>query len=426
MTKPLLAGRLLAFTGLVLFAYNLRTAVTGLAPLIPIVRQTYAIDTFAVALLGSLAPICFAIASFVAPAISRRLGLSITVISAIVLILIGHVLRSTSSDWVVLAVGTLIALFGTGVGNIILPPLVKKYFPDRIGLMTSVYMTTVMLSATVAPLIAVPVSDVAGWRFALGQWIPLAIIGIVPWLFLRRADKLAASTHKQAWADEKAAALAAGEPAPVTAPIQTHRPLNLAKSPTAWAIGIIFAVSSITGYAMFSWMPAMMVDTSHVSLAEAGALLAIFAVLGAPFSVVIPVITQHLKHVDRLIHVATALFVIGYGGWFLFPTFQPWLWAVIIGMGPLLFPLAVVLINLRTESQAASLQLSGFTQAIAYVAASMAPPLMGLAYELTGGWELAIFCLGAVSITASFSAFVIKRGHTVEQELYTSSQRSAA
>ena len=94
-------------------------------------------------------------------------------------------------------------------------------------------------------------------------------------------------------------------------------------------------------------------------------------------------------------------------------------------MGPLLFPLAVVLINLRTESQAASLQLSGFTQAIAYVAASMAPPLMGLAYELTGGWELAIFCLGAVPITASFSAFVIKRGHTVEQELYTSSQRSA-
>jgi CP family cyanate transporter-like MFS transporter len=419
MTKPLLAGRLLAFTGLVLFAYNLRTAVTGLAPLIPIIRETYGIDTFAVALLGSLAPICFAVASFSAPAISRRIGLSITVISAIALILIGHLLRTFSSDWVVLAIGTLIALMGTGVGNIILPPLVKKYFPDRIGLMTSIYMTIIMLSATVAPLIAVPVSDIAGWRFALGQWMPLAIIGMIPWLFLLRKDRAATAASAQARTDRHAAARAAGEPEPVTDAIATHRPLNR-------AIGIIFAVSSITGYAMFAWMPAMMVDTSHVSLAEGGALLAIFAVLGAPFSVVIPVVAQHLKHVDRLIHIATAFFVIGYGGWFLFPTFQPWLWAVIIGMGPLLFPLAVVLINLRTESQAASLQLSGFTQAIAYVAASLAPPLMGLAYELTGGWELVIFCLGAVSITASFAAYVIKRGLTVEQELSGYSQRSAA
>lgn len=426
MTKPLLAGRLLAFTGLVLFAYNLRTAVTGLSPLIPIVRETYGIDTFAVALLGSLAPICFAIASFTAPAISRRLGLTVTVISAIGLILLGHALRTVSGDWMVLAIGTLIALFGTGVGNIIMPPLVKKYFPDRIGLMTSIYMTVIVLSATIPPLIAVPVSDVIGWRGALGQWMLVAILGITPWLFIRRRDTAHAAALRQARADEKAAARAAGEPEPITAALPAHQPLNLVKSPTAWAVGIVFAVSSITGYAMFAWMPAILVDVSGVNLAQAGALLAIFAALGGPFAIVIPVITQHLKHVDRLIHVATACFIVGYGGLLFFPTFQPWIWAVIIGSGPLLFPLAVVLINLRTESQAASLQLSGFAQAIAYVSASLAPPLMGLAYELTGGWTIVIIGLAVVSTTASFAAFIVKRGHTVEQELYASSQRLAS
>lgn len=395
-TRPLFAGRVLFFVALILFSANLRTAVTGLAPLIPIIRETYPLDTFAVALLGALAPLCFAIASFSAPPISRRFGLTVTSIGAILLILVGHLIRASSGEWTMLAVGTLLALLGAGVGNIIMPPLVKKYFPDRIGLMTSIYMSVVVLSATIPPLIAVQSSDVLGWRGAIAQWTALAVVAIIPWLLILRRDR---------------------NPDTPVAPKTSHAPLNLVRSPTAWAIGIVFGVSSVTGYAMFAWMPAIMVDVSHVDLAQAGALVALFAFLGGPFALVIPVVTQHLKHVDRLIHVATACFVVGYGGLLFFPTFQPWIWAVIIGSGPLLFPLAMVLINLRTESQAASLQLSGFAQAIAYVSASLAPPLMGLSYELTGGWSATLIGLTLISTLASFAAFIVKRGNTVEQEL---------
>jgi CP family cyanate transporter-like MFS transporter len=425
MAKSLFAGRLLAFTGIVVFAFNLRTAVTGISPLIPLIRESYDIDTFAIALLGSIAPICFAIASFTAPAISRKVGLSNTVLGALVLVAVGLLVRTISTNWVILALGTLVALFGAGAGNIILPPLVKKYFPDRIGLLTSIYMTILMLTATLIPLVAVPVSDVFGWRAGFGEWIPVAIIGALPWIFLRHNDQRSQKKGAQERLEVKAAAQAAGQPEPVTAPVVTQRPLTLVKSPTAWAIGLIFAVSTVTGYSMFAWMPVMMVDYSHVSIAQAGALLALFAGLGAPFSVVIPVIAQRLKHTDRLIHIATLCFAVGYGGWLLFPTIVPWLWVCIFGAGPMLYPLAVVLINLRTESQAASLQLSGFTQAIAFGCASLAPPLMGLAFEVTGGWGIVIASLGIFSLTASLSAFILQRGNTVERELYASSQRSA-
>ena len=43
------------------------------------------------------------------------------------------------------------------MGNVLLPPAVKKYFPDRIGLMTALYMTLMSVSATVPALIGSPI-----------------------------------------------------------------------------------------------------------------------------------------------------------------------------------------------------------------------------------------------------------------------------
>ena len=70
---------------------------------------------------------------------------------------------------------TAVIFAAVGVGNVLLPPLVKKYFPDRIGLMTTIYSTTMAVASFGPPLVAVPIADAAGWRLSLGLWAVFAV-----------------------------------------------------------------------------------------------------------------------------------------------------------------------------------------------------------------------------------------------------------
>lgn len=403
--RPLILGRALVFFGILFFALTLRTAVTSLAPLIPLIRQTYPLDTFAVSLIGALAPACFAVASMVTPRITRRIGLTFAVLTSIGVGLSGHVVRSLSDNWIVLAAGSLLALFGAGMGNVVLPPLVKKYFPDRIGIMTSLYVSLLILSATVTSLIAVPIATATSWRVALAQWGVFAFLVSIPWISVLSREKRDARVDTRTDASSSA---------PETTP---GKPLPLAKSSTAWAIGVTFAVGAFASYAFFAWLPVILVDIAQVPLAQAGALASIFTLVGIPPALFIPVLAQHIKRTDIILHVGTVLFLAGFAGLILFPLITPWLWIGILGLAPLAFPLAMALINLRTESHHTSLQLSGFAQAISYLCASCAPILVGITYEITGGWVVGLTALAVISTGGSFAAVVIRRGRTVEADL---------
>src|SRR5690606_20652324 len=82
----------------------------------------------------------------------------------------------------VLLSGTVVALAGAGIGNVLLPPLVKRYFPDRIGLVTAVYVAIVSLSAAVPSAVAAPVTDASSWRVSLAIWAVAAFVCLPPWV----------------------------------------------------------------------------------------------------------------------------------------------------------------------------------------------------------------------------------------------------
>jgi len=405
-TRPLILGRALVFVGILVFAFSLRTAVTALAPLIPLIRQTYDLDTFAVSLIGALSPACFALASLTTPRITRRIGLTYAVLTSIGVALVGHIIRAVSDNWEVLAAGSLLALFAAGMGNVVLPPLIKKYFPDRIGVMTSLYVSLLILSATVTSLIAVPVAYATSWRVALAQWGVYAFMVAIPWVAVLSKEKRSAHADEIQAGTQPSAGLS-----------QPHQPLPLVRSSTAWAIGMTFAVGAFASYAFFAWLPVILVDISHVDLAQAGALSSIFTLLGIPPALFIPVLAQHIKRTDIILHAGTVLFLGGFAGLIFFPVVAPWLWIGILGLAPLAFPLALALINLRTESHHTSLQLSGFAQSISYICASLAPILVGVTNAATGGWTVALVTLALVSTGGSFAAFIIRRGRTVEADL---------
>jgi MFS transporter, CP family, cyanate transporter len=405
--RTLWAGRILALLGILLVALNLRSAVASLSPIITEVSADIPLSALAVGILGSLPPVCFAVFGILTPVFTRRIGLEGMLLIALAAMLVGHLLRGMAGSLALLLLGSVVVFAGLGIGNVLLPPLVKKYFPDRIGLMTSLYATALSLSALTPPLVAVPVADAAGWRVSLGIWSVVALAALVPWVTMLARHRIASG---------------GAPPLEVVA-----RPLKgqVGRSPVAWAIAAIFATSSLNAYAMFAWLPQLLRDTAGVTPAEAGILLSLYAAMGLPAGLIIPVLAARMRNVAVLVYVGAALFLAGTIGLLLFPSVMPWLWVSLAGLGPLYFPLALVLINLRTRTHEGAVALSGFVQGIGYTVGALGPLLVGVLHEATGGWEWPLIFLTATIVASIFAAFVIGRPHMLEDDLAAQPARAA-
>jgi CP family cyanate transporter-like MFS transporter len=392
---PLLAGRLLAFIGILLVAANLRTAVAALSPIFSRVAVDIPLSAVVIGLLGALPPICFAVFGMVTPVLVRRSRLEIVLMMSLVIIVLGHVLRGAAGNVGVLVAGSILAFGGIGVGNVVLPPLVKKYFPDRIGLITALYVTTVAVSTFVPPLVAVPVADAAGWRLSLMMWAMVGVLAMIPWV-------------------NTLSGVRSRDPNPGVEEARPDVVRSLWRSPLAWALAVIFGLSSLNAYSMFAWLPVLLEDLAGVSDATAGTLLALFAFMGFPAGFLIPLIATRMKNVAILVYVAVGCFITGYLGLLLAPAALPALWVALTGLGPILFPLALVLINLRTRTHKSAIALSGFVQSIGYLFGAAGPLAFGILYAVTGGWTAPLGLMVVLALGGIGAGAVVARGRALE------------
>ena len=398
-TRSLWAGRSLALLGILLVAANLRTAVAALSPIVTQVNADILLGAVAIGVLGMLPPVCFAVFGIFTPVFTRRWGLERVLIYSLVAILVGHILRGSSGSLAWLLIGSVITFAGLGVGNVLLPPLVKKYFPDRVGLVTSLYVTVVSFSTFVPPLVAVPVADDAGWRISLGMWAVLALVALVPWITMLVRHRTSSL------------------PSPVVEEAEPTILGRIWRSSIAWAIAVVFAVSSLNADALFAWLPQLLMQSAGVSAGEAGTLLSLYAAMGIPSALIIPVLTARMKNLGLLVYVGVLVFVVGDLGLLLVPETLTWLWVALAGLGPLFFPLALVLINLRTRTHEGSVALSGFVQSVGYTLGAVGPLVFGFLREVTGQWMWPLLFLTATALAVTIAGAVIARPHMLEDDL---------
>ena len=74
---------------------------------------------------------------------------------------------------------------------------------------------------------------------------------------------------------------------------------------------------------------------------------------------------------------------------------------VFAGLGPLLFPLSLVLINVRTRTHEGAVALSGFVQGVGYTLGALGPLVVGVLHQVTGQWTLALVVLLATAAAAA-------------------------
>lgn len=396
---PLWAGRTAALLGIVLVALTLRQAVVVVSPILGDIRVDIPISTIGVGLLGTLPPILLAASGFVAPRVARGVGLDGGIVLALGLMTLGHLVRAFTPNFAVLLVGSVVALTGTGIGNVLLPPIVRRYFPDRVALLTAVYVCIVGVSTAVPAAVAAPVAEQIGWRFSLGIWSVTSVVALVPWLVViarERRQRLSAAGAVES------------PPALVT---------RLWRSRVALSITVVFSTSAICTYAAFAWLPEILGDIAGSTPTEAGVLLAVTGIVSVPGALIAPLFVARLRNVGWLIAAGVASFVLGYLGLLLAPATLTLLWVLLIGSGSILFPVCLVLINVRTRSQGGTVALSGFAQGVAYALGALGPLIVGLLHDVSGGWTPPLLFLLAVALVATIPAITLAKPAFVEDEL---------
>ncbi len=386
-------GRAIVLAGILLVGLNLRPAVTSLTPVLGHVREDFAVGAAATGILGALPELCFAGIGVLTPAIVRRIGLERTVVAAMGLIVIGQITRALASDAAALLTLSAVAMAGMALGNVALPPLVKRYFPDHIGAVTGLY--TLLLSAGTAlpPLLAVPVSDAHGWRASTGSWAVLGLVAAVPWILTLRRAHL--------------------ERTPIHTP---HQRVPVWRTPIAWGIAVFLGCTGMSTYVLFAWLPTLLTDSGS-SPATAGAMLSLYAAVGVPAALIVPPITARLRNPFPLVLLFLTFFVSGYLGLLLTPQHLTALWVVLAGLGPAAFPMCLTLVNLRTATHAGASQLSGFTQGVGYGIASTGPIAFGALRALTGDYRAGFGLLGANLVVWLVAGWIACKPDTVEAAL---------
>ncbi|HST45174.1 MAG TPA: MFS transporter [Luteimonas sp.] len=378
--RPLVAGRGLVLAGIVLAAFNLRTAVTSITPLLDTLGRAFAFGSTMAGVFGMLPVAAFSLFGVATPSLARRIGLEQSALLAMALACLGLVLRSLAGGTGTLVVASVVALAGMGIGNVVLPPLVKRYFGDRVGAVSTLYITALQVGTILPALLAVPIAEAAGWRVSMGGWALVAAVAAVPWVGVllteRRRGSPLARVHDAACVD--------GDEAPELPAV--HVPGRIARSPVAWGAALMFGMTSLVTYSMFTWLPRLLVEAGATP-AFGGTMVALFSTLGLLSALGVPALAVRMRNPYPLVVASASCHLLAFAGLLWAPMAAPLLWVALLGLGPSTFPLSLTLINLRTRTPAGSSALSGFMQGVGYAVSCIGPLLFGVLHEATHGWH---------------------------------------
>ena len=367
----------LLVVGIVLLAANMRSALTSVAPLIGQIRMDTGISHGVAGLLLTLPLLAFGVLSPVVPQLARRFGMERMMFASLLLLAAGIVVRSAGTVSV-LFLGTAVLGAAILVGNVLLPALVKREFPQRVGLMTSIYTTALGISGALAAGVSVPLAQVTGmgWRGSLALWALPALIAAVAWLpHLRRSDQ------------------------PENASTQTSQGgSSMWRSALAWQVTLFMGLQSLVYYVTLTWLPEILQDDG-MSATRAGWMLGVSQAVAIVTIFFAPVIASRRPSQQGVVAVAVSLSCAGTLGLLVAGSTASVLWVVLLGLGQgACFSLALTFFALRAPDSQHAATLSGMAQTFGYLLAAAGPFLFGVLRDATNAWTVPLALLLAITV----------------------------
>lgn len=342
----------------ILAAINLRPALTSTATMVPEIQQSLDLSGVWIGVLTTMPVLCFGIFGPFAPLLSARFGLERTIAMLIMGLAAGLALR-VLPQCPALFGGTLLAGAAIGMAGVLLPVVIRRRFPDRLGPMTGLY--TMVLSvggASAAGLTPIFEGVWQSWTLALASWsIPALVAGLL-WSGL--ASSGATTTG--------------------TAPLPRFS--LLLRDRLAWYVTAFMGLQAGLAFIVLGWLPTLLRDRG-LDVLDAGIVTSVSILAQTVTALLVPSLaTQRVSPRLLIVLVLTATCT-GFLGLIYAPLANRLLWALILGLGQGgLFGLALLFVTLRAQTAEITAMLSGMSQSIGYLGASLCPFAVSL---LRGG-----------------------------------------
>ena len=377
--------------GIVLIGTVLRSPFTALPTILGDIAQGLGVEVSSLGILTSLPLLMFALFSAFASRLAQKIGLEHLFTYCLLLLTIGSVIRIFNLP--LLYLGTLIIGASIAIFNVLLPSMIQANQPQKISLLTTLYITSMGISTAIASYLSVPITQASSWKGLILILSFLCLITLLVWLPNHRHNH-----HLEAQKEKQVKE-------------------NILKSKDVWAIIIFGGLQSLLFYTSMTWLPTMAVSAG-LSNNDAALLASIFSLISIPFSMTVPSLTTRLSDGHRRIMLAI-ISIAGMTGiaMLLYPSdnFLYWLVAhLLIGTAcSALFPYLMVCFSLKTSSPEKTAQLSGLAQTGGYVLAAFGPALFGYSFDLFQSWTPAVLALLVIDIIITVSLFMVDRADKI-------------
>lgn len=377
--------------GIVLIGTVLRSPFTALPTILGDIAQGLGVEVSSLGILTSLPLLMFALFSAFASRLAHKIGLEHLFTYCLLLLTIGSVIRIFNLP--LLYLGTLIVGASIAIFNVLLPSMIQANQPQKISLLTTLYVTAIGISTAIASYLSVPITQASSWKGLILVLSLLCLVTLLVWLPNHRHNH-----HLESQKEKQVKE-------------------NILKSKDVWAIIIFGGLQSLLFYTSMTWLPTMAISAGLFN-SDAALLASIFSLISIPFSMTIPSLTTRLSDGHRQIMLA----IISFSGMtgiamLLYPANNFLYWLVVhllIGTAcSALFPYLMVCFSLKTSSPEKTAQLSGLTQTGGYILAAFGPTLFGYSFELFQSWIPAVLALLAIDIIMTISLFMVDRADKI-------------
>ncbi len=364
-------------TSLVLIAFNLRPLFSSLSVLLPEVMEATGLATTGASLLTTLPVLCLGLFAPFAPKLAQRYGAERTLLGALIVLAIGTALRGLESV-PLLFVSTFLAGGAIAIGNVLLPGLVKRDFPDTVAIMTGLYTMALCAGSAGAAGLTLPIEHLltGSWSGALAAWAVPAMIVALIWT-------------PQALGSRR------------TVSHSGFRVTGLWRDRLAWQVTLFMGLQSALAYCVFGWLAPILRERGF-DATTAGALVSVSVMAQVVTCLAVPSFAVRRRNqcgVNVALVVAAVVALLG----ILFaPTSTVLFWAILQGIGQGgLIATAMTVIVLRSPDSHIAAHLSGMAQGVGYVLAAIGPLLVGLIRGWTGSFQATSFLFVILGLGAA-------------------------
>jgi MFS transporter, CP family, cyanate transporter len=388
-------GTLLLMIGIIFIATNLRSPLTSIGPLMEILRTQLGISNTIIGILPAIPLLAFGVFSNLSPILAIRIGMERLLFFSLILLTLGIGIRSMAGENL-LFTGTILIGLAISICNVLLPSLIKRDFPQKVGLMTGIFSVSMNLCGAIASGISIPLASGLnlGWSGALEIWGTLSFLSILLWYPQVRKKPVQKTDVKS----------------------EMKKEAKLWASSTAWCVTFYMGLQSLLFYVIVAWVPQILTNQG-MSASSAGWMISIMQFAILPVTFIVPILAGKAENQRLFVLITSLLYLIGVAGLIYGGNSLALISMILLGIAVgSSFSLSMMFFSLRTRTSQTSAELSGMAQSIGYLLASIGPTLFGLLHVFSKGWTIPLVLLMACAILLFLAGLRAGGNYSVEFE----------